>query len=547
MREENFRRRNRRKRRKRLAKTLLFAVLFTIAAVYIGMSVYFMGHFSFNTYVNGQMAYKKTAAQLEEETVAGLRDYSLTVTGRDGVTDVIDSSSLELTAQMGSQFQDILRSQNAFIWPVYLFRETQLMTETVAGYDRGQLEQLVDKMNFFKAENIREPVDAHLSEESGENGFEVIAQDEGCFPVKQKVLEEIASALDVLEPEYTLSDDCYKRPERFSDDPALSELCENLNRYCSVNLTYHFGDDTVKVDGTRVRQWCTVDGTVVTFDEEKVRDFVNEIARKYDSFGKTRKLKAHSGETVEVSGGDYGWWMDRATEASELTQAIKNGEKGDRTPVYFGTACAYGDNDWGDTYVEINLTDQHLWVYKEGQVVCESDFVSGCVNKRRTTPVGTYRITYKERDATLVGENYSSAVKYWMPFNGNVGMHDASWRSEFGGNIYVASGSHGCINLPTSKAEKIYGLVEKGEPVLVYGGKTLPEKEEEEPAEDSGLTPEEQLQILIQMGYLNPDGTVPDQAPAQETPAQETPAQEAPAQDTGGGGAEPESSQEGEY
>jgi hypothetical protein len=167
--------------------------------------------------------------------------------------------------------------------------------------------------------------------------------------------------------------------------------------------------------------------------------------------------------------------MDRTTEANELLEAIKRGDQTERTPVYFGTAATYGEKDWGDNYVEIDLTNQHLWVYQNGSVVVDSDFVSGCVNKGRTTPVGTYGITYKERDATLVGENYSSAVKYWMPFNGNVGMHDASWRSSFGGWIYIIDGSHGCINLPTEKAAEIFDVVEKGEAIFVYGGKTEPE------------------------------------------------------------------------
>ena len=85
---------------------------------------------------------------------------------------------------------------------------------------------------------------------------------------------------------------------------------------------------------------------------------------------------------------------------------------------------------------------------------------------------GTYSITYKEKDATLVGENYSSPVKYWMPFNGNIGLHDASWRSSFGGTLYVTGGSHGCVNLPSKKAAEIFAAVEKGEAVIVHGGMT---------------------------------------------------------------------------
>ena len=82
--------------------------------------------------------------------------------------------------------------------------------------------------------------------------------------------------------------------------------------------------------------------------------------------------------------------------------------------------------------------------------------------------MGIYPITFKKRNYTLVGEGYSSPVSYWIPFNKNVGLHDASWRSYFGGNIYKTNGSHGCVNLPTSVAKKIYKNVKKGEPVIVY-------------------------------------------------------------------------------
>jgi erfK/ybiS/ycfS/ynhG family protein len=59
-------------------------------------------------------------------------------------------------------------------------------------------------------------------------------------------------------------------------------------------------------------------------------------------------------------------------------------------------------------------------------------------------------------------------VSYWMPFNGNIGLHDATWRSKFGGNIYVKNGSHGCINLPKNKAAELFAKIQKGCPVVVH-------------------------------------------------------------------------------
>jgi len=80
-----------------------------------------------------------------------------------------------------------------------------------------------------------------------------------------------------------------------------------------------------------------------------------------------------------------------------------------------------------------------------------------------------------------------------MPFNGGVGLHDASWRSTFGGKIYVTGGSHGCINLPRSAAETIYNNISAGTPVLVYnqdGSVTGPITEEAKADQaDAGTTP----------------------------------------------------------
>ena len=62
------------------------------------------------------------------------------------------------------------------------------------------------------------------------------------------------------------------------------------------------------------------------------------------------------------------------------------------------------------------------------------------------------------------------SIRREMLFNGNVGIHDADrWRSEYGGDIYKKHGSHGCVNTPRAACEKIYNIVSKGTPVVVYG------------------------------------------------------------------------------
>ncbi|MFR8861258.1 MAG: L,D-transpeptidase [Coprococcus eutactus] len=169
---------------------------------------------------------------------------------------------------------------------------------------------------------------------------------------------------------------------------------------------------------------------------------------------------------MTIYGGNYGWWVDNAAEKEMILEDLKAGKDVTRRRFIPRRLTSHGENDYGNTYVEINLTAlQHLFFYKNGSLVVESDFVSGNLAKNHGTPSSSLGVTYKAKDAVLRGEDYESPVSFWMPFNGGVGMHDASWRSTFGGTIYK-SGSHGCINLPYSAAKTIYENIEAGYPVL---------------------------------------------------------------------------------
>ena len=283
------------------------------------------------------------------------------------------------------------------------------------------------------------------------------------------------------------------------DNGAVEEMPEAeqslRDRISAMEITYTYGDISEVLTGQEIAGWLVdmPDGSL-SVNEAPAKEYVASLAKKHDTFGKTRTFRTHDGDEISVAGGNYGFWTDRVSTRQELIAQILTGESATMKPVYYGEAVQYGSDDIGSTYVEINIGQQHLWVYQDGQVVNESDFVSGGLMKGNNTPDGVYAITYKERDSTLVGEGYSSSVKYWMPFNNNIGMHDASWRDTFGGHIYYMNGSHGCINLPSAKAAEIYDQVTKGEPVVVYGSIS---KEEAIPH----MTPEEQIQA-IQKGYI---------------------------------------------
>lgn len=522
------------RRNKKKVLYVVVAVAAIVTLVYLGLALFFTKHFYFNTFINGENYSANSVNGAQNLVLDTSNHYTLTINGRDGLTDTISSADIGLKLQFGEEFHDIIETQDAFRWPVSLFTKSEYTVDTMVTYSEEAFDNKIDTLCFFEKENIRQPKNAYLSDYT-EEGYQIIPEDKGTVPIRTKIYDVVKESVEILADSVDLDEkECYTKAAVSAEDGALKKECDALNQLTGVKITYTFGADTEVLDGSIIKDWLVTDDGKLDVDPDLVRAYVNALAKKYDTWGKKREFKTTGGETITISEGAYGWWMNRAGEAEALVELIRSGKSEERTPLYHAQAAQYGENDIGDSYVEMDLTSQHLWVYKDGQMVEETDFVSGNVSRGYSTPVGVYGITYKERNTTLRGANYASKVSFWMPFNGNVGMHDASWRSSFGANIYLTNGSHGCVNLPSKKAEIIYGYVEQGEPVIVYGGQVSAprtEKKQEQPEvtvpEENitpELTPEQQIQMLIEAGVLNPDGTpvqTPEGTPQEAIP--ETP------------------------
>lgn len=286
------------------------------------------------------------------------------------------------------------------------------------------------------------------------------------------------------------------------------------------------------MSGDEIRNWLTVNGTSVGINEGKATEYVKKLAASYDTAYKAKSLKTSYGKTVSITGGSYGYKINQAKEAATLVSLIKNGEQTSREPEYSQKGASRTGNDYGNTYVEINLTAQHLYFYVKGKLVVQADFVSGNAAKGWSTPAGAYSITYKQRNATLKGQGYATPVSYWMPFNGGIGLHDANWRKTFGGTIYKTNGSHGCVNLPPAVAKTIYENISAGDPVLCY------HLDGTESASTSGTKKDETAATTAAATTAAPKTTAAPTTAAPETTAAPTtaaPTTEAPTTPAAGG------------
>jgi len=455
----------------RMKIVLFFGVgfLLTLLLLYLIFSIYYQDHFYSNTVINGISTSDMSVDEAEDIIETQVKAYHLTITGRNGVTDTINGEDIYLHTAFVRYIPDLIEEQNGLTWPVSLFQSYEFKTNTILEYEDSFLRKIIRNLNCLDVVNLVEPENASISE-YGEKGYEIIPDNLGAKVNKNKLYEAIRRSIFFLETSLSLEEaGCYEVPEISSEDPELLSAIDEINRIVGSKITYEFGEATEILDGDQISKWLNVESDFsVHFDTTGIKEFVDYIGKTYNSFGKVRDFQTSYGKVLKIKGGDYGWWLDRPKEVTELTDLIQNGEQLIKTPTYMQTAQQYGEDDIGNTYVELNLTAQHLFFYKEGKLILESDFVSGNISKELGTPVGTYPIQYKDNNATLVGEDYATPVKYWMPFNKNIGFHDASWRDEFGKDFYLTKGSHGCINMPPAAAKKMYENIQRGVAVVVY-------------------------------------------------------------------------------
>lgn len=440
----------------------------SILAVYGWGIWHYQNRFVKGTVIDGVDVSDMTVSDFQEE----ISEYVLQVEQRksDGsiLEEDIRGEEIGLSYASVEPLQKILENQNLWLW--FLKQDRSHETEGLLTWDEQALKKAVGDLEGFRYDFIEKPEDAYISDYIPGQGFEIVEEKPGNQLDRAKTVKAVEQAVSILKEQLNLEEaDCYEKPGITSGDEQLVTVLAKLQKYGDIKITYTFGENKEILDGSLISDWLHVDGLDATLDRAQVEEYVASLRKKYDTIFRSRTFRtSYDDKEITIAGGDYGWWMDYGKEAEELADMIERGESGERTPVYHQTAAAYGTPDYGNTYVEINLTAQHLFVYQDGELKTESDFVSGNSSRGYDTPEGVYGITYKQRNATLVGETYQTPVSYWMPFNKNIGMHDATWRSSFGGNIYRTNGSHGCINLPYQAAQEIYGYIEKGTPVICY-------------------------------------------------------------------------------
>lgn len=469
---------------KKVNLILKFFIIVTMVAClltggYFAMYRYYENaDFICGTWINGIYCAGKTVEEVEHELLTGMESVSLTVIDRNGKEQVLDSTAFgedAVTYSFRAELLKISDGQQATNWIADTFHSVHYEVEPDKTVSLEALDKAVTGLKcVMQAARISTP---EVSIQKSSEGYSL--KDEKAFlldvsKVKKAVYEALLNRSETLK----LKDaGCYTTLPYSDEDKKTLALWEKLAEFQDCGIVYQFGEEQVPVDASVVSDWIAQDeNREFLFDKEgglmlkkdAMKEYIASLAAEYDTYGVTREFRTTRGDVVTIEGGTYGNKIDQKAEVKYLTEAFQNKVREVHEPVYERKAWAQGKDDIGDTYIEVDMGEQTMYYYEKGTCLIKTPIVTGNMMRRHDTPALVCFVYAKQKNRVLRGPGYASRVKFWMPVKGGIGIHDASWRDEFGGDIYKTAGSHGCINTPREEMETLFERVEVGTPVVMF-------------------------------------------------------------------------------
>lgn len=461
---------------KKIRKTGIAAagIFFLLAVSYVGLAEYYKDGFSYGTWINGVYCTGKTVEEVNEELLKSCSYEGLTIYDAKGEPFLIKAEDIGFTFDFEEALSLHLSVQHPYLWGYRLIAAREKKLAPDISFDENRLWEVLESSPAFMEKKADE---RQVWIVKTDKGYILVDERKGVLN-EEKAKKAVRRSLLAVEAELDLEESgCYEDLPYTEEMKETLGLWEKVREFQDCRITYCFGEELVPVDASVVCDWMAAgengeflyneEGRIKT-DEKKIEEFVDRLAEEYDTVGGVRCFQATRGGTVEVEGGIYGNRMDRKAEKEYLKQAFAEKKEEMHIPSYIQEGRQQGKDDIGDTYIEVDMGEQMMYYYLDGKLELETPIVTGNTGRRWGTPEGVNYVYAKGRNRILRGPGYESHVNFWMPVKGNIGIHDAAWRSEYGGEIYKSAGSHGCINTPYDAMSDLYDMVEVGTPVVMF-------------------------------------------------------------------------------
>lgn len=451
----------------------LFISLFSIKVMHYN-NIFTTGIWINDIYCTGM-----TISEVSDKLISDYKPQNIVIYDINGNEHelIIDDKilTLDYTAKLNGLFK-----QHNDKWLTNLFNCTKYEIEPDFHYNEENILNILHSAdwlntNLYNSENtvsiIKNDNEGYILKDDTQN---LLIKENAC----NVILNSIISGNTVIDlSDNSNFDICYASIPYSPEMIDTMKKYEGIKEFQSFSLTYDFGNEKEIIDAGIVANWMMLDNTGnILFDDANnpildkdiVKEYVEYLASKYNTVGIERSFHTTSGKIITLSGGSYGNKIDTKAEYNYLLNAFVNKESGNHSPKYISEAYKKGTDDIGNTYVEVDKSNQMLYYYQEGKLKLSTPVVTGNTSRRMDTPSKICYVYFKQKNRVLRGRDYATPVKYWIAVDGHIGIHDASWRKEFGGEIYKTNGSHGCINTPIDNVTKLYDMVEIGTPVIIF-------------------------------------------------------------------------------
>lgn len=468
------------RRGRKIAAIVAGSLAGAVALAYaVGFAVFSFMFFPNTTAGGNDISMKSTedvAAMLEQDAA----NYDFTVEGA-GISLSMTAAEAGIAYDTDAVISDLRSQVRAWAWPYEVFMTHDYSSCLAVEYENTALSDALTAAAEEVNATATPPTDATIGYDAETDGFAVVPEQYGTQIDTAKLIEYVAEQNDMLVESIVLGEEVLVEAEIKQDDQRLADAAARANAYMVSRVDFMIaGEVAVSLNPESMSTWIVMDDQFqVTLSEELKAAWIEQTVEACTTVGNERVYTRPDGKEVTVSGGDYGWIVDGEAFVKLVEEAVVSGQQGQVDMPVKQEAQAWGGiggADWGKRYVDVDLAEQHARFYDvDGNLIWESDIVSGGPGASRATPSGVWDLNTNNGYAMLVGRNsdgsidYETPVNYWMPFKGqSIGLHDANWRSTFGGNIYTYNGSHGCVNLPVSKARELHELIEVGDVVISH-------------------------------------------------------------------------------
>jgi len=452
-----------------------------IAAYFIGALSY-QGKFLPRTYINSLSVAGMTTEEAHDALIEEKELKDLTLITPKGEQAVFSAADFKAAYSLPSGALNEAASEGNFNWVTKLFKSSEYAVKYEYSYSEEDLRKLIQSYDWGSTVSTNAKI---VRNDSGK--FEIEPETLGdkfdTNTLLNYVMEQLNAGKNTVNMEESGCYENYRAKVKATD---LQDDLEVYNRYANCTITFDFDDRKKLLDNDTIISWLlkkedgsfvTTSGHDIPLNQDAIAEYVAEMAVETDTYGKDHEFYATLDGWITVPWTDascYGWQIDRKATVNQIIELIEQGDPVVVEPIYtaWGTGYTRQTDDIGTTYIEVDISAQHFWYYRNNEVIMDYDVVSGTETmSSRRTPRGVCKIVGHAAGVVLgtyAIQGYEQWVDYWMPFNYlGCGFHDLS-RGAYGGSIYMYNGSHGCLNMRWSEAKNLYENIEDGIPVIVH-------------------------------------------------------------------------------